>query len=110
MFLFEAVMSHPKVRLGSYAWCGIPLRVVITTLLVTLMSFAIALLLGLLGLIITAKVRAVAPNLTTAYRHIALPTAIAIGAATFVVSTTMEVRHYRQTKALARIEDISSGA
>jgi hypothetical protein len=39
-----------------------------------------------------------------AYRMIALPMAVVAGVIIFVLSTAMEVRHYRQMKALASIE------
>ena len=107
--MFRLVASHPKSSPRSSAWVWIPVRVLIVTLLLTLISFAITLLLSLLVLIMTAQAGGIAPNLTIAYGHIALPTAIVIGTATLIVSTTMEVRHHRQTKALARIAKISSG-
>jgi len=90
-------------------WFWIPVRVLIITVLVTLISFAIALLLALLGVIVSAKARGISPNLTIAYHRIALPTAIVIGGVVLVLSTVLDVRHYCQAKALARIERISSG-
>ena len=91
-------------------WFWIPVRVGIITVLVTLISFAIALLLALLGLIVSAKAQGISPNLTVAYHRIALPSAIVIGGSVLVLSTALEVRHFCQTKALARIERISSGS
>jgi hypothetical protein len=89
------------------AWYLIPARVLLVTFLLTLLAFAVSLLLGILGLVITARVRGVHPNLTTAYRHIALPAAAVAAAIVLVSAAVIEVRHHRQTKVLAEIERIS---
>jgi uncharacterized membrane protein YbhN (UPF0104 family) len=80
------------------------LRVLAVTILLTLLAFAIALLLSILGTVVYSKVAHVAPNLFFAYRHLAFPFAIGVGAIVLVLSLTMEVRHYRQRKVLAGIE------
>jgi hypothetical protein len=85
-------------------WTGIPFRVLAVTVLLTLLAFAVALLLGILGTVVYSKLAHVAPNLTFAYRHLAFPFAIGVGAIVLVLSMTMEVRHYRQRKVLAGIE------
>jgi uncharacterized membrane protein YbhN (UPF0104 family) len=88
-------------------WIGIPARVFLMTFLLTLLSFAIALLLSILGTVVYSQVKHVAPNLTFAYRHIAFPFAITVGAIVLVLSLVMEIRHYRQRKTLAGIERVS---
>ncbi len=88
-------------------WIGIPVRAFAMTFLFTLLSFAVALLLSILGTMVYSQVKHVAPNLTFAYRHIAFPFAIAVGAIVLVVSLGMEVRNYRQQKALDGIERAS---
>ena len=85
-------------------WYAIPVRVVIMTLVVTLISFAVSLLLGLIGVLLVAKIRGLPPDLTLAYRNIALPVATVVGTIVLALSLVMEIRHYRQTKALAEIE------
>jgi TRAP-type C4-dicarboxylate transport system permease small subunit len=85
-------------------WVGIPLRVLAVTFLLTLLAFAIALLLGILGTVVYSQVAHVVPNLPFAYRHLAFPFAIGVGAIVLVLSLTMEIRHYRQRKVLAGIE------
>jgi hypothetical protein len=45
--------------------------------------------------------------MSIAYRHIALSTAAAGGAFALISTSVMEIRRYRQTKALAEIERIS---
>jgi hypothetical protein len=77
------------------------------TFLFTLLSFAIALLLGILGTVVYSQVKHVAPNMTFAYRHVAFPFAITAGAIVMVLSVAMEIRNYRQRKTLAGIERVS---
>jgi hypothetical protein len=88
-------------------WIGIPARVFAMTFLFTVLSFAIALLLSILGTVVYSQVKHVAPNLTFAYRHIAFPVAITAGAIVLVLSLSMEIRHYRQRKTLDGIERVS---
>jgi TRAP-type C4-dicarboxylate transport system permease small subunit len=83
------------------------MRVLLVTFLLTLLFFAISLLLGILGVVIAARLRALPPNMSTAYRYVALPVAAAGGAFALVSASVMEIRRYRQTKALAEIERIS---
>jgi hypothetical protein len=88
-------------------WIGIPARVFAMTFVFTLLSFAVALLLSILGTIVYSQVRHVAPNLTFAYRHIAFPFAITAGTIVLVLSLAMEIRNYRQRKTLQGIERVS---
>jgi len=88
-------------------WIGIPFRVFAVTFLLTVLSFAVALLLSILGTIVYSQVRHVAPNLPSAYRHIAFPFAIMVGAIVLVLSLVMEIRNYRQRRTLAGIERAS---
>ena len=98
---------HPRKRARETGRYLIPARVLLVTFFLTLLSFAVSLLLGILGLVITARVRGFHPNMTIAYRYIALPVAAVVGAIVFVSASVIEIRHYRQTKALAEIERIS---
>jgi uncharacterized membrane protein YbhN (UPF0104 family) len=88
-------------------WVGVPARVFAVTFLFTLLSFAVALLLSILGTIVYSQVEHVAPNLPFAYRHIAFPFAIAVGAIVLIVMLVTEIRNYRQRKALDAIERAS---
>jgi hypothetical protein len=96
-----------KTASGQPRWIGIPFRVLAATLLLTLLSFAVALLLSILGAIVYSQVEHVPPNLPFAYRHIAFPFAITVGAIVLVLSVVMEIRNYRQRRTLARIERAS---
>jgi hypothetical protein len=95
-----ATSSEPR-------WIGIPARVLAMTFLFTLLSFAIALLLSILGAVVYSQVKHVAPNLRFAYRHVAFPFAITVGAIVFVLLLVMEIRNYRERRALAGIERVS---
>ena len=88
-------------------WYAIPFRVLLATFIGTLLCFAVTLLFAILGTVITAKLQGVHPDMRIAYLYIALPVAAVAGAIIFVLSLGMEIRHYRQTKALAAIERLS---
>jgi hypothetical protein len=85
-------------------WVGVPARVFVFTFLLTLLSFAVALLVSILGTIIYSQIEHVAPNLIFAYKHIAFPVALSAGAVVLIVSLVVEIRGYRQDKMLAAIE------
>jgi uncharacterized membrane protein YbhN (UPF0104 family) len=74
------------------------------TALLTLLAFAVSLLLSILGTVVYSQVKHVAPNMPFAYRYIAFPFAITVGAIVLALSLAMEIRHYRQRKTLAGIE------
>jgi len=78
-------------------------RVLFVTFLLTLLSFAVILLLSILGLVALARIQGVHPDMRIAYRAIALPAAAVTGSIVLVLSSAMEIRHYRQSKALAGI-------
>jgi uncharacterized BrkB/YihY/UPF0761 family membrane protein len=88
-------------------WYAIPVRVLLVTFIGTLISFAVSLLLGIVGTVIISALRHVQPNMTVAYRLIALPAAVVAGCIIFVLALAMEIRHYRQSKTLAAIERMS---
>ena len=80
------------------------------TFILTLFSFAVSLFLGILGIVVGAHLRGIHPNMAFAYRHIALPAAAVAGSIVLVSATAMEIRHYRQARALAAIERVSGKA
>lgn len=88
-------------------WFTIPVRVVLVTFICTLIAFAVSLLFGIVGTLIVAALRRVHPDMRVAYRLIAIPIALVAGCVIFVLSVTIEVRHYRQLKTLAGIERVS---
>jgi len=88
-------------------WYAIPVRVLLVTFIGTLIAFAVSLLLGIIGTVIVSALRHGNPNMTVAYRLIALPAAVVAGSIIFVLALTMEIRHYRQSKTLNAIERMS---
>jgi ABC-type sulfate transport system permease component len=85
-------------------WYGIPFRVLLATFIGTLTCFAASLLVGIFGTVIVSVLRGMHPDMRIAYRLIALPAALVAGAIILVLSLVMEIRHYRQVKALSAIE------
>jgi uncharacterized membrane protein len=92
---------------GRPRWYGIPLRVLLVTFIGTLLTFAVSLLLGIIGTIVMSRMRGLHPDMTLAYRDFALPVAVVAGAIIFVLAVVMEIRHYRQGKTLSAIERMS---
>ena len=97
----------PRQASRSPHWYGLPVRVLLLTFIGTLLSFAVSLFLAILGTVIVSAFRGVHPDMRIAYRHIALPMALVAGGIIFVLAVALEVRHYRQMKALAGIERVS---
>jgi hypothetical protein len=88
-------------------WYTIPLRALLLTFIGTLLVFALSLFGGIFATVIGAVRRGVPPNMTVAYRHIALPVALVAACVIFVAALGMEIRHYRQTRTLAAIARVS---
>src|SRR5271169_6578734 len=98
-FLSDIMPSYSPSH--SPRWYGIPARVLLVTLVGTLICFAVSLLLAILGTVITARLRGLHPDMRIAYRFIALPMAAVAGSIILVLALFMEIRHYRQMKTLA---------
>ena len=94
----------PKPKPESPRWIGAAGRVIAFTFLLTLLSFAIVLLASILGTVVYAQVKHAAPNLMFAYKHIAFPIALAVGAMVLVVTLFVEIRNYRRGRVLDAIE------
>src|ERR1700738_4165091 len=92
---------------GGPRWIGIPARVFAMTFLLTVLSFAVALLVSILGPAVYSHVMHLAPNMASAYRNVAFPFAIPVGAIVLVRLLLREIRNYRQRKTLAGIERVS---
>jgi hypothetical protein len=84
-------------------WYAIPGRVLLVTLVLTLLTFAVTLLISIAGLVLAGWLHGTSPDLPFAYRHIALPVALVAGSIVFVLALVMEIRHYRQARTLAGI-------
>ena len=70
-------------------------------------NLAVSLLFGIIVTVVWSSLRHVRPNMTAAYRQIALPAALVAGGVILVLVLTMEIRHYRQSKTLAQIARVS---
>lgn len=99
-------MANP-IEKRSPRWYGIPFRVLAVTFIGTLMSFAVSLLLAIIGTVAASLIRHTHPDMRIAYRLVALPMALVAGGVIFVFSLAIEIRHYRQMKTLSAIERIS---
>ena len=84
-------------------WYYIPARVLLLTFLLTLLCFAVSLLLGILGLVVAGRIHGVHPNMTVAYRQIALPAAGVVAVLSVICLSVVEIRNFRQNRALAQI-------
>jgi hypothetical protein len=91
----------------SPRWHLIPLRVILMTFIGTLLCFAASLLLAIVGTLIAAALHGGHPDMRIAYRHIALPMALVAGSVIFAGALLLEIRRYRQIKALFAIERMS---
>ena len=87
-------------------WYAIPVRVLLVTFIGTLISFAASLLVGIIGTVVVSALRHAPPNMTIAYRLIAVPAAVVAGSIICVLSLSLEIRHYRQSKTLAALEGL----
>jgi uncharacterized membrane protein len=97
----------PKPNARPPRWYAIPVRVLLVTFIGTLISFAVTLFFAIVGTAAVSLLRGIHPNMTVAYRRIALPAAVVAGSIIFVLALAMEIRHYRQSKTLANIERVS---
>lgn len=77
-------------------------RVVVITILVTLLSFAVSLFLGIVGVVLTNLVRGGGISMASAYRNVALPFAAAVLIISFSAILTREILEYRRQRAAAR--------
>lgn len=100
----KSSMPAAQTRFSGSRWYLIPARVLLVTFLLTLLAFAISLLFGIVGLVVQAHIRGTSANMTLAYRQVALPVAVGVGAIALVGVTITEIKDYRQSKALAEIE------
>jgi hypothetical protein len=82
-------------------------RALIITFVTTLLSFAVCLFAAIIGTALIARARGSHPDMTFAYRHVAVPVAAGIAAVVLISAMIMEIKRYRQAKTLAQIERAS---
>jgi uncharacterized membrane protein len=97
--------TESPTRLPS--WLGIPVRVLVLTLVGTLLAFAVTLFVAILGTAAVSLLRGVHPDMRIAYRYIALPMALITALVLCVLGAASEIRHFRQGKTLKAIARLS---
>ncbi|MDR3747981.1 MAG: hypothetical protein P4M04_07500 [Acidobacteriota bacterium] len=86
----HAKRSKASIILGSAA------RVLFTTLLFTAGGMGAGLFLGIIGTIVYGMIKGSQIDMTNAYKHVAIPVALTIGATAFVAALVLEVRAQRE--------------
>ncbi len=81
---------------------GVLFRALLITFVLTLLAFAVTLLLAIIGLSLYGMVRGHRPDMANAYRYIALPMAALAAAIVLVIAFTNELKRYRQRLAAWR--------
>lgn len=76
----------------------IAFRVVVVTVLFTLVAFAVGLLCGIIASVLYAAVRGAHADMTMAYRFAAVPLAAMVLVISFVAMLTMEIRRTRRMR------------
>ena len=76
----------------------IALRVVVVTVLFTLVAFAVGLLCGIIASVLYAAVRGAHADMTMAYRCAAVPLAAMVLVISFVAMLTTEIRRTRRLR------------
>jgi hypothetical protein len=87
---------RPQASTSKLRWFWIPLRVLLMSFLLALLSFAVCLFGGILALMISAWLRGVQPNLPLAYHDIAFPAAGVAGLIALAGTIVMEFRDGRK--------------
>ena len=88
----QSVSSIRQRSKGSLLFTS-TVRVLFTTLIFTAGGMGLGLLLGIIGLVSYGLIAGVQPDMRNAYRHIAIPAAIAIGCVALVGSMVLEFRN-----------------
>jgi TRAP-type C4-dicarboxylate transport system permease small subunit len=94
--------AAPRSR--SPHWYGALVRALLITFVASLLVFAVTLLFSIFGVVITGALYHRHPDMSIAYRHIAIPVGIVAAVMIFVFALINEIRHYRQSKTLTAIE------
>jgi uncharacterized BrkB/YihY/UPF0761 family membrane protein len=82
-------------------------RVLLVTAIFTLLGFAVGLFCGIVGSILFGLIRGVHPDMTLAYKFVALPLAITSLIATFFAMLWMETRRSRHPLHFSRQSTMS---
>jgi len=89
------IAARPQRSKISLAFTS-SVRVLFTTLLFTAAGMGAGLFFGIVGTIVYGMIKGGNIDMTNAYKHVAIPMAITIGAAAFVGALALEVRSQRE--------------
>jgi len=88
----SSVMNPSSQRSKLSVAFGSTVRVLFTTLLFTAGSMGAGLFLGIIGTVIYGIMKGTQADMSNAYKHVAVPVALTLGAAAFVGALLLEVR------------------
>ena len=91
----SAPIVHPQRSKASIVFTS-TIRVLFTTLLFTAAGMGAGLFLGIVGTIIYGMMEGSNIDMTNAYRHVAIPVAVTLGAAALIGALVLEVRSQRE--------------
>ena len=91
-----ATMEHGKQRSKLSIAFTSAVRVLFTTLLFTAGGMGAGLFFGIVGTIVYGIIKGSSIDMTNAYKHVAIPVAITLGAAGLITALVLEVRTRRQ--------------
>lgn len=89
-----AVAQRSKISIAFTATA----RVLFTTLLFTAGGMGLGLFLGIIGMTVYGLFHAGSVDMTHAYKHVAFPLALVVGAVGFCVAVVLEVRSQRTSR------------
>ena len=76
----------------------LPFRILLITFVLTGLTMAASLMIGLIVTVAWAALHGVQPDVALAYRNIAFPVIRVAAVIAFLVATTIEVRYYRSRR------------
>jgi len=91
--------THPHRSKLSLVLTSV-VRVLFTTLLFTAGGMGVGLFFGIVGTIVYGIIKGGSIDMTNAYKHVAIPVAITVGAAAFLGALVLEVRTRRTRTSL----------
>lgn len=81
---------------------GVFFRALLITFVLTLLAFAVTLLLAIIGLSVFGVIGGHRPNMANAYRYIAMPMALLVAVVVLLTALVTEIKRYRQRLAAWR--------
>jgi lipopolysaccharide export LptBFGC system permease protein LptF len=89
-------MAHSEQRSKASVVLGSTVRVLFTTLLFTAGGMGLGLFLGIIGTLLYGMIKGGQIDMANAYKYVAIPVAITIGAAALAGALVLEVRARRE--------------